>query len=45
MSAIFYHNAQQQKMAEESMAKAQQSFKKNITTLILPAKEFYNAEK
>ena len=45
MSAIFYHNDQQQSMAEQSMAEAAKSYRKKITTLILPAKEFYNAEK
>jgi len=44
MSVIFYHNQQQQKMAEESMKEAQKNFRSNITTLILPAAEFYNAE-
>ena len=32
-------------MAEESMKEAQKNFRSNITTLILPAAEFYNAEK
>jgi len=31
-------------MAEQSMAEAAKNYRKKITTLILPAKEFYNAE-
>ena len=46
MSAIFYHSDQQKTLAEKSMEEAQQKkFRKKITTLILPAGEFYDAEK
>ena len=44
MSAIFYHSEEQRNEAERSMKVAQENNRKNITTLILPAKEFYNAE-
>ena len=44
MSAIFYHDQDQKKMAEQSLKAAQPGYKKPITTLILPATEFYNAE-
>jgi len=44
MSVIFYHNDQQQSMAEQSMTEAAKNHRRKITTLILPAKEFYNAE-
>jgi len=45
MSAIFYHSDQQKALAEKSMAESQNKFRKQITTLILPAEEFYDAEK
>ena len=45
MSAIFYHSDQQLALAQESLKEAQLSNRSPITTLILPAKEFYNAEK
>ena len=44
MSAIFYHSEEQRSEAEKSMKVAQENNRKNITTLIFPAKEFYNAE-
>ena len=44
MSAIFYHSEEQRGEAEKSMKVAQENNRRNITTLILPAKEFYNAE-
>ena len=44
MSAIFYHSEEQRSEAEKSMKVAQENNRRNITTLILPAKEFYNAE-
>jgi len=44
MSAIFYHSDQQKALAEKSMAESQNKFRKQITTLILPAEEFYDAE-
>jgi peptide-methionine (S)-S-oxide reductase len=43
MSAIFYHDEEQKRMAEETMAAAVAKGKK-IKTLILPMKAFYNAE-
>lgn len=44
--AIFYHNEEQRKLAEESKRKLQESgrFSKPIVTEILPAKTFYRAE-
>ena len=44
MSAIFYHTKDQGRMAEESLKVSQQSYKKPIITLILPAGHFYDAE-
>ena len=44
MSAIFYHDQDQKKMAEQSIRAAQPGYKKPITTLIIPATEFFNAE-
>ena len=45
-SAIFYHNEEQKKLAEESKKKLEQSgrFDKPIVTDILPAGPFYRAE-
>jgi len=45
-TAIFYHDEEQKKLAEESKEKLEQSnrFNKPIATQILPAKEFYKAE-
>ncbi len=45
-SAVFYHNDEQKKLAEESKAKLEKSgpFEKPIVTEILPASEFYPAE-
>lgn len=45
-SAIFYHDPDQKRLAEESMAKLKKSgpFKKPLITLIRPAGEFYRAE-
>jgi peptide-methionine (S)-S-oxide reductase len=43
-SAIFYHDSQQQKQAEEAKAKAQGDYKQSIVTQIAPAVEFYQAE-
>ncbi|KAF2349219.1 Peptide methionine sulfoxide reductase MsrA [Trinorchestia longiramus] len=43
MSAIFYHNEEQKQMAESSLA-AEKKKKSGITTSILPAEEFYDAE-
>ena len=44
MSAIFYFDEEQKKLAEESMKKAQKEKSRKITTHIMPAKEFYDAE-
>ena len=45
-SAIFYHNEEQRKMAEESKEKLEKSkkFKNKIVTEIIKLKEFYKAE-
>ncbi|PYF04698.1 peptide-methionine (S)-S-oxide reductase MsrA [Ureibacillus chungkukjangi] len=45
-TAIFYHNDEQKRIAEESKARLEQSgkFKKPISVKILPAKPFYAAE-
>jgi peptide methionine sulfoxide reductase msrA/msrB len=45
-TAIFYHNEQQQKIAEASKQELEESkkFSKPIVTQILPAKPFYEAE-
>ncbi|QCR32398.1 peptide-methionine (S)-S-oxide reductase MsrA [Lysinibacillus sp. SGAir0095] len=45
-TAIFYHNDEQKKIAEESKMRLEQSekFKKPIAVKILPAKAFYPAE-
>jgi peptide methionine sulfoxide reductase MsrA len=45
MSAIFYHDEEQKRLAEESMNALKAVAKgKPITTLILPAEKFYVAE-
>ena len=44
MSAIFYHDEEQKNLAEKTMKEVKPDFKAPITTLILPAKEFYDAE-
>jgi len=44
-SAIFYHDAEQEKAAQESMKKLQDSMpEKKVVTEITPAKEFFKAE-
>lgn len=45
-TAIYYHNEEQKKIAEETKAELEKSgkFDKPIVTEILPAKEFYEAE-
>jgi len=44
-SAIFYHDAEQEKAAKESMKKLQDSMsEKKVVTEITPAKEFFKAE-
>jgi len=44
MSAIFYHDEEQKSLAESTMLQAGKERSKKITTQILPAKEFYEAE-
>jgi len=46
-TAIFYHNNEQKKLAEQSKEKLQKSgrFKTRIVTEILPASPFYKAKK
>ena len=43
-SAIFYHNAEQKRLAEASKAALEKRFGKKIVTDILPAGPFYAAE-
>lgn len=43
-SAIFYHNEEQKRLAEESAKVEQNRLKKAIATDILPADIFYDAE-
>lgn len=43
-SAIFYHNEEQKRLAEETAKSKQQNLKKKIVTDIQPAKTFYDAE-
>ena len=43
-TAIFYHNEEQRKLAEESKTKIQNHFDKPIVTEILPYQNFYKAE-
>lgn len=45
MSAIFYHDEMQQKLAEESKEKHQKQKMRKVQTQIIPAKTFYDAEK
>ncbi len=44
MSAIFYHDATQKKLAEEAREARQKQLSKKITTKIAEAETFYNAE-
>jgi len=46
MSAIFYHSQQQKALAEASLKaeEARRGSERRITTKILPAKPFYDAE-
>jgi peptide-methionine (S)-S-oxide reductase len=43
-TAIFYHDAEQKRLAEESKQKVAERFKKPIATQIVQATEFYPAE-
>jgi len=44
MSAIFYHDDEQKRLAEETMSEHQAKVARPITTKILSAETFYNAE-
>lgn len=44
MSAIFYHDETQRKLAEESMEARQRQLAKKIVTKLAAAETFYNAE-
>ncbi|MFN7990927.1 MAG: peptide-methionine (S)-S-oxide reductase MsrA [Candidatus Micrarchaeia archaeon] len=43
-SAIFYHNAEQKKLAEKAKERFQKEYDRPIVTEIVPASKFYNAE-
>lgn len=45
MSAIFYHDEEQQKLAEESREERQKKLSNKIVTRIEKAATFYDAEK
>jgi len=44
MSAVFYHNDEQKRLAEATLKEAQKTIVKPIQTQILPASTFYDAE-
>jgi len=44
MSAIFYHDEEQKKLAQETMSEVQKNNVRKIQTLILPLETFYDAE-
>lgn len=44
MSAIFYHDEEQKKLAEQTRNEHQKTLRRPIVTKILPAKRFYDAE-
>ena len=44
MSAIFYHNDEQKRLAEETMKEKQKQLSQQIVTKIKPAETFYDAE-
>lgn len=44
MSAVFYHNEEQKRLAEETLKQAQQKAARPIQTQILKASTFYEAE-
>lgn len=44
MSAIFYHDEEQKKLAEQTRDAHQKTLRRPIATKILPAKTFYDAE-
>ena len=43
-SVIFYHNARQKRLAEETKAELEQRFDREVATQILPAERFWDAE-
>ena len=43
-SAIFYHNEEQKRLAEESAKEVQMKSGRRVATEILPAEDFYDAE-
>ncbi len=45
MSAIFYHNDEQKRLAEETRDEKQKTLTKKIVTRITEAETFYDAEK
>ena len=45
MSAIFYHNEEQKKLAEQTRDEKQKALSKKIVTRITEAETFYDAEK
>ena len=45
MSAIFYHNEEQKRLAEETKEAHQKTLTKSIVTRITEASTFYEAEK
>lgn len=44
MAAVFYHDEEQKRLAEESRDRVQQTLGRSIVTRILPATRFYLAE-
>ena len=44
MSAVFYHNEEQKRLAEETLKEAQKKTAKPIQTQILAASTLYDAE-
>jgi len=44
MSAIFYHNDEQRRLAEKSRDEYEKEKQKKTVTEIIPAGTFYNAE-
>lgn len=44
MSAIFYHNSEQERLAKETKEEQQKKLTKKIVTRTLPAETFYDAE-
>lgn len=44
MSAVFYHNEEQKRLAMESLENAQKTLRKPVQTQILKGSTFYEAE-